>query len=60
MIELSKLNYEGYEILRTTDTGIKINWKAPKWRIALAYLKYVWYSIAKWIDEGPGPTDNNA
>ena len=49
MIELSKLNYEGCEILRTTDTGIKMNWKAPKWRIALAYIKYRWYKIRDWL-----------
>ena len=39
------LPYEGIEILRTTETGVKINWKAPKWRIIWAYIKYLYFKM---------------
>lgn len=35
--------FKGTEILRTTETGVKINWEVSKWKIALAYIKYLYY-----------------
>jgi hypothetical protein len=48
--ETTKLYYDGFEVLRTTSTGVKINWKAPLWRIVWGYLQYVYYSIKCWLD----------
>jgi len=47
--KITSLYYDGYEVLRTTPTGVKINWKAPLWRIAWGYLQYIYYSIKKWL-----------
>jgi hypothetical protein len=62
--ETTKLYYDGFEVLRTTSTGVKINWKAPLWRIVWGYLQYIYYSIKKrcisiikWLGENAGPTD---
>ena len=37
------LHYEGVELLRTTETGIKVNKKAPLLRRIWAMIQYYFY-----------------
>ena len=44
------------EILRTTPTGIKVNWKAKWYHIVWGLMQYVYYTIKNWLDDCPPPT----
>lgn len=44
-VKLNKLYYKGTWILRTTETGIEINGKVEWWRVAWAYIKYLYYKV---------------
>ena len=45
MIEITKLHYKGTWVLRTTKTGIEINHKVEWYKIAWAYIKYLYYKL---------------
>jgi len=44
-VELTTLHYNSVEVLRTTPTGVVINYQVKWYKIVWAYTKYLYYKV---------------